>query len=315
MTAEDREIVFISYSHKDKRWLSDLQTHLKPYLREESVVAWSDQQIQPGTKWFPEIQRSLQKARLAVLLVTPSFLASDFINDYELAPLLLEAERGGVTILWIPVRACAYQRHSIGEYQSVIDPAKPLAQMKAERDAAWVKICEAIAETAGNDPILLPVRSSLSNDLRMAIARGELQSSLCAPLVTAALAGEADINLADDYNPSVLVAGIRASDAISPRIASNAGSRDWQADVAEVCVPSIIAVVKSLNRSPGALKTMVRVCDSIAKEFEACFDWPDAGPLFDSRVNAIYEACFNATELESDDVLVRLREVRVNLLR
>ena len=39
------EQVFISYSHKDKKWLDNLDTHLKPYLHGSSIVSWSDQQI------------------------------------------------------------------------------------------------------------------------------------------------------------------------------------------------------------------------------------------------------------------------------
>jgi len=52
MPQPTREQVFISYSHKDKRWRDDLDTHLKPYLRGGSIVSWSDQQIAPGSEWF-----------------------------------------------------------------------------------------------------------------------------------------------------------------------------------------------------------------------------------------------------------------------
>ena len=146
MPAPIRHQVFICYSHRDKRWLDDLLIHLKPYLRDGSITAWSDRQIRPGHRWFEEIQGALAATKVAVLLVTPNFLASDFIHENELAPLQQEAKRGGVRILWIPVRASAYWRTGLQEYQAVADPDKPLANMKAERDRAWVKICEQIEE-------------------------------------------------------------------------------------------------------------------------------------------------------------------------
>jgi hypothetical protein len=77
--------------------------------------------------------------------VSPDFLASDFVHQHELGPLLKEAERGGVKILWVPVRASAYKETALRNYQAVIDSGKPLAGMTpANRDRAWVKICEEI---------------------------------------------------------------------------------------------------------------------------------------------------------------------------
>jgi internalin A len=137
--------VFISYSHKDKRWRDEFETHLKPYLRGGSIVSWSDQQIAPGLKWFGEIEAALANSKVAVLLVSPDFLASDFIHAHELSPLLKAAEQGGVKILWIPVRESAYKQTPLEKYQAVLEPGKPLAGMtKAKRDQAWVSICEAI---------------------------------------------------------------------------------------------------------------------------------------------------------------------------
>jgi hypothetical protein len=136
--------VFICYSHKDERWLSDLQKHLKPYLRDGSITAWSDRQITLGSKWFPEIEKALALTKVAVLLVTPDFLASDFIHEKELGPLLKEAEKGEVRILWIPVRACSYKKTPLKDYQAVIDPDKPLVNFRLNRDKIWVRICEEI---------------------------------------------------------------------------------------------------------------------------------------------------------------------------
>ncbi|MBN2456574.1 MAG: toll/interleukin-1 receptor domain-containing protein [Sedimentisphaerales bacterium] len=136
--------VFICYSRKDKRRLDDLQTHLKPYVRNGTVTAWSDQQISPGSKWLQEIKEALACTKVAVLLVTPDFLASDFIHENELCPILKEAEKGKVTIIWIPIRSCAYKETPLKDYQAAVEPDKPLANMKAERDNAWVNICEKI---------------------------------------------------------------------------------------------------------------------------------------------------------------------------
>jgi len=138
-----RDQVFICYSHKDERWLNDLQTHLKPYVR-NGLTAWSDEQIAPGSKWIAEIEAALASAKVVVLLVTQDLLASDFIHAKELGPLLKKAKKGKVRIIWIPVRACAYKETLLKDYQAAGDPEKPLEIMKANRNTAWVKICEEI---------------------------------------------------------------------------------------------------------------------------------------------------------------------------
>ncbi len=140
-----RDQVFISYSHRDKRLHEELVMHLAPYVRSGSVTAWSDKQIAAGSKWFTEIEEALKMTRVAVLLVSPGFLASGFIHEHELGPLLKKAEEGGVRILWVPLRPSSYEETGLKDLQAVSAPEKPLAQMeRADRDAAWVSICKEI---------------------------------------------------------------------------------------------------------------------------------------------------------------------------
>ena len=143
-----RDQVFISYSHKDQNFLNDLLTHLKPFLRKGTFTAWSDEQIKPGSQWFDEIKAALAKTSVAVMLVSPHFLDSDFIHEHELGPLLKEAAAGGVTILWVLIRDCSYEETQLGPYQAVVSPpGKSFASMpKAKRDTAWKAVCKAIKQ-------------------------------------------------------------------------------------------------------------------------------------------------------------------------
>ena len=141
-----RTRAFVSYSHKDARWLDRLNVMLKPFTR-DGMEVWSDQKIKPGSLWAEEIRKALAEAKVAILLVSPDFLASDFIHENELLPLLAEAERGGVVILWIPIHFSNYKQTRIKDYQCVWDPSQPLASLsKSKLNRALVVISEAIAE-------------------------------------------------------------------------------------------------------------------------------------------------------------------------
>ena len=138
--------VFVSYSHEDQEFHDDLMVVLKPYLQSGSITAWSDEQIRPGSNWMNEIRAALSKARVALFLVSKNFLASDFIRDKELGPLLEEASDGGVTILWVRIGACGHSESPLSEYQAIVSPpGPPLANLQpAERDEAWVDVCDVV---------------------------------------------------------------------------------------------------------------------------------------------------------------------------
>ncbi|NEU84277.1 COR domain-containing protein, partial [Nostoc sp. UIC 10630] len=144
-----RNQVFISYSHKDKKWFNDLKTHLEPLIREKNLNLWDDTQIKPGDVWEDEIQAALASAKVAVLLVSPNFLASKFISQNELPPLLEAAKAEGVKILWIPLRASNYKATAIEKYQAAHPTDSPLNTiMGGKRDQAWVDICNKINTAA-----------------------------------------------------------------------------------------------------------------------------------------------------------------------
>jgi hypothetical protein len=124
-----RNEVFVCYSRANKKWLERVRVHLRPLERQELLRLFDDTKIEPGTRWRDEIKAALNRARVAILLVSADFLASDFIAENELPPLLGKAERGGATILAVIVSPCGFRREKkLSDYQAVNDPSKPLGQ-------------------------------------------------------------------------------------------------------------------------------------------------------------------------------------------
>jgi formylglycine-generating enzyme required for sulfatase activity len=141
----ERDQLFISYSHVDRGWVERLQTMIRPLVRSHGLRLWDDSQIQPGDKWREEIETALAAAKVALLLVSSDFLASEFVTNSELPQLLMAAEEEGLRILWVPLRPSLVRRTPIDAYQALLDPGRPLARMDpVEQEEALVEIALAI---------------------------------------------------------------------------------------------------------------------------------------------------------------------------
>ena len=102
--------VFIRYSHKDERWKDRLVTHLDVLQRQGYLSVWQDRLIDAGDPWGPEIQKAMDQASLAVLLVSAHFLTSDFILKREV-PYLLKQQKRGLRIF--PVIVDPFDREAV----------------------------------------------------------------------------------------------------------------------------------------------------------------------------------------------------------
>jgi hypothetical protein len=97
--------IFISYSHKDKARLDELLPRFRALENAGFQIAeWHDRRLETGTKWRDEISSAISEANVAVMLISPAFLASKFIIGNEVPPLLRKAAKGRCRIMPLLVR-------------------------------------------------------------------------------------------------------------------------------------------------------------------------------------------------------------------
>jgi len=117
---------FISYSHANKSYLDRLMVHLKPLSKKGLIDVWADTKIKTGDDWKNEIDKALNESNIAILLISADFMASDFIVDNELPPLLSQAEVKGTKILPVILTPCRFAREpSLSRFHAVNSPSEP----------------------------------------------------------------------------------------------------------------------------------------------------------------------------------------------
>jgi hypothetical protein len=153
-----RDMIFISYSHRDKKWVDELVTMLRPMKQNLAMEVWSDKRIKPGRLWSEEIEEAIRRSKIAVLLVSRHFLDSDFVSTHELPALTHAADSGHLQVFWIACSHCLYEHTDIARFQAANNPARPLDSFRrrADRDRELRRICVLLREAAqanGAEPV------------------------------------------------------------------------------------------------------------------------------------------------------------------
>jgi internalin A len=145
-------LVFISFSHEDNKWVELLLTHLKPLKDRNLLDCWSDRDIDSGAEWQMEIEQALASAKVAVLLVSPYFLASDFIAKKELPPILDKTSHKQLTILWIAISDSNFKYTEINKYQAAHNPEEPLDTLpESQQHTVFRKLSDQIMKATAQN--------------------------------------------------------------------------------------------------------------------------------------------------------------------
>src|SRR5262245_17949778 len=104
----NRTKLFISYSHKDVRWLKAVKEQLAVLERERLLNVYDDTRLLAGEAWHARLDSEMSAAKVGLLLISPSFLTSEFILDNEVPRLFDRHAAGGMSIYPLLVRPCPW---------------------------------------------------------------------------------------------------------------------------------------------------------------------------------------------------------------
>jgi len=148
--------VFLCYCHRDVRFMERFEVHIKPQTYRSNIDVWVDTKIRGGQDWRSEIEKALKRAKIAVLLISADFLASDFITKYELPTLLDKAKTDGTVILSVYLSHCYHDPFKLSRFQFINPLDQPLSGLnKHRKEHYWTDLTRRIRELASETDIIL----------------------------------------------------------------------------------------------------------------------------------------------------------------
>ncbi len=141
--------VFISYSSRDKRYKTELLKQLTVLEQQGIISNWHDGLLVPGQQWNQEIVEHLNSSRVILLLISPDFLVSGYVNNVELK---LAAERhttGEVCVIPVLVsnvngwKGHAFGSLKLGDLQAVPANEKFIIEW-SNRPKAFAEVAQGI---------------------------------------------------------------------------------------------------------------------------------------------------------------------------
>jgi TIR domain len=114
-------LVFISYSHNDKKREKRLSRQLCIMEEVRLITRWDDGEIKPGQDWDPEIIKKLNEADVILLLITPDFMnPQHYAYEVELKRAMQRRETGQVCVIPVLLEEVAlWPKHPLAKLQAL----------------------------------------------------------------------------------------------------------------------------------------------------------------------------------------------------
>ncbi len=158
---------FISYCQADAEEWKPLSKYLAAHIQTGAITVWNDELTTADRDWRDRLRQELLSVRLAILLVSQHFLASEF--GKEVSSSLRSPGEDGPIILPIFLSRSHFKHLGLALSPQVSDPSKPLEALPAEeREHIRQRVAEIVTKA---------VNAEEDTDMASRKAQGEMVSA------------------------------------------------------------------------------------------------------------------------------------------
>ncbi|MFZ5558490.1 MAG: toll/interleukin-1 receptor domain-containing protein [Pseudomonadota bacterium] len=143
--------IFFSYSHDDEAYRDQLEKHLAMLRHQGLIESWHDRRITAGSQLDAAIDAQLESADIVLLLVSSSFLASDYCYSIEMKRAMQRHASGDAVVVPVIVRPCDWHAAPFGGLLAAPKDGKAITQ--------WPNFDEAYADVARQIRLLVESRA------------------------------------------------------------------------------------------------------------------------------------------------------------
>jgi len=141
--------------HEDEGYRDELEKHLALLERNGVVEEWYDRKIAAGSEWAGEIGANLEQADVVLLVVSASFLASDYCYDKAMKRAMERHESRQARVIPVILRPVDnWHTAPFGKLQACPTNGTPVTKWD-DRDVAFADVArcvrEAVEELAANE--------------------------------------------------------------------------------------------------------------------------------------------------------------------
>lgn len=135
--------LFISYSHADEALKNELLKHLAPLKRLKLIEAWHDRKLKAGDDLDHEISANLEKADIAIFLLSVDFINSQYCYDVELEKALELHAKGSLVVVPVVLRSCLWQHTPLAKLLALPKDGKAVTAW-ADKDEALTNVADGL---------------------------------------------------------------------------------------------------------------------------------------------------------------------------